>query len=512
VNSVSPQLRTDRGATPIAHDALDFASLLAIQLERTPWFALSMLAHAVALLALWLLLPSEPPTEDEHYVAFLAAPESAMLPLEVPPEVLPLIEPPSPTEVLDPVEMLVDATDPTNDAADTTLAVDNRTSERQSAFEHHVASNTPVGIGGNPAGPGPGEGRRARRRGGSVPSTQIQRALEWLVAHQDDDGHWDCDGFMKHDVAGDPCTGPGNGVHDVGVTGLALLALLGDGSTLRSGPHREPVKKGVQWLLAQQEDGGRLGSAVANDSVYDHAIATYALAEACGLSESTILRKPLERALGHLAAHRNPYGAWRYQPRDGDSDTSVTGWCVLALGSAKSFGVPVDENALKAALAHFDSCTDAAGRTGYTKAGERSARRPGDHAVRFPPERGEAMTAVSLFCRYFLGQNREEHPTMKQQEALLVANPPVWDLKAGTIDAYYWYYGSYAMFQAGGKAWAEWQKHLGTAVLATQRTDGNARGSWDPACAWGEDGGRVYATAILCLTLQVYYRYGKLAR
>ena len=64
----------------------------------------------------------------------------------------------------------------------------------------------------------------------------------------------------------------------------------------------------------------------------------------------------------------------------------------------------------------------------------------------------------------------------------------------------------------GGKAWAEWQKHLGTAVLATQRTDGNARGSWDPACAWGEDGGRVYATAILCLTLQVYYRYGKLAR
>ena len=29
--------------------------------------------------------------------------------------------------------------------------------------------------------------------------TAVDRDLAWLAAHQDDDGRWDCDGFMKHD-------------------------------------------------------------------------------------------------------------------------------------------------------------------------------------------------------------------------------------------------------------------------------------------------------------------------
>ena len=39
----------------------------------------------------------------------------------------------------------------------------------------------------------------------------------------------------------------------------------------------------------------------------------------------------------------------------------------------------------------------------------------------------------------------------------------------------------------------------------------NLYGSWDPKCAWGEDGGRVYSTAILVLTLEAY-RQRKLVR
>ena len=40
----------------------------------------------------------------------------------------------------------------------------------------------------------------------------------------------------------------------------------------------------------------------------------------------------------------------------------------------------------------------------------------------------------------------------------------------------------------------------------------NLLGSWDPIGAWGEDGGRVYSTAILVLTLEAYYRYSRLVR
>ena len=32
-------------------------------------------------------------------------------------------------------------------------------------------------------------------------------------------------------------------------------------------------------------------------------------------------------------------------------------------------------------------------------------------------------------------------------------------------------------------------------------------GSWDPVGCWTRKGGRVYATAINALTLEVYYRY-----
>ncbi len=45
------------------------------------------------------------------------------------------------------------------------------------------------------------------------------------------------------------------------------------------------------------------------------------------------------------------------------------------------------------------------------------------------------------------------------------------------------------------------------ALLKLQRADGHRAGSWDPDPNWiGQTGGRVYATAIAVLTLEVYYR------
>ena len=46
----------------------------------------------------------------------------------------------------------------------------------------------------------------------------------------------------------------------------------------------------------------------------------------------------------------------------------------------------------------------------------------------------------------------------------------------------------------------------------SDKGDRNNFGSWDPVGAWGEDGGRVYSTAILVLTLEAYYRYSRLVR
>ena len=71
------------------------------------------------------------------------------------------------------------------------------------------------------------------------------------------------------------------------------------------------------------------------------------------------------------------------------------------------------------------------------------------------------------------------------------------------------YYGTYAMFQMGGKYWKEWNKAMKSAVVESQRKDGSSKGSWDPVGPWGYAGGRVYSTATMVLCLEVYFRYAK---
>jgi hypothetical protein len=68
------------------------------------------------------------------------------------------------------------------------------------------------------------------------------------------------------------------------------------------------------------------------------------------------------------------------------------------------------------------------------------------------------------------------------------------------------------MFQAGGLDWQRWAHALSSAVVMRQRRNGNAKGSWDPDCAWGVEGGRVYSTAMAVLMLQAEYRYARWLR
>jgi hypothetical protein len=58
----------------------------------------------------------------------------------------------------------------------------------------------------------------------------------------------------------------------------------------------------------------------------------------------------------------------------------------------------------------------------------------------------------------------------------------------------------------GRAQWQAWSSALTPVVLTAQRQDGNFGGSWDPVGVWGEDGGRVYATALMLSSLQVLAR------
>jgi hypothetical protein len=365
---------------------------------------------------------------------------------------------------------------------------------------------------GSPYGDRDGGKQVAARRPESIGTqTALNAALEWLRKHQDPDGRWDCDGFSKH-CKQNTCDGPGEGLHDIGVTGLALLAFLGDGNTLHTGPYRSVVKRSVKWLISQQNrENGLLGEPAGQAYLYSHAIGALALCEAYHLSDRpAALREPAQRSLNLILAARNPYKAWRYSHLpNGDNDTSVTGWMVFALKAGEEAGLNIDTNAYDAALAWLDEMTDMqTGRCGYQQKGEPSSRRTGSEK-RFPQEKTESLTAVALLCRFFLGQTPDKVPTMRLHADRLRKTLPVWEVtpERSLVDEYYWYYGTFAMFQMGGEDWRLWNGAMKRAIVDHQRHGGDEDGSWDPVGAWGKDGGRVYMTAMSALCMEVYYRY-----
>ena len=116
---------------------------------------------------------------------------------------------------------------------------------------------------------------------------------------------------------------------------------------------------------------------------------------------------------------------------------------------------------------------------------------------------------MACLCRIFNKEDPDSSAILKAGADLIVRQLPIWDESKGNIDFYYWYYGSYVMWQMSGSYWSKWQKSMLDSIVKNQKTGtGCERGSWDPQVdPWGDDGGRVYSTAINVLCLEVYYRY-----
>ena len=110
----------------------------------------------------------------------------------------------------------------------------------------------------------PDRSSRAQRIGASAASElAVERALDWLTRHQDDDGRWDGgiaryedgtpvkgdDDFTVHCPAGETCSGEcAYWEADTALTGLALLTYLGAGYTHRDGRYAEVVGQGPRFL------------------------------------------------------------------------------------------------------------------------------------------------------------------------------------------------------------------------------------------------------------------------
>jgi hypothetical protein len=492
-----------------------FSDILYDWMERAPWVGISLGLHFVA----YMIVASIPWSTWEKEIEKPFQSDFAQV---IPPEEEPPIPPDEIIiceEIIEPViqEELTDETTETDDPLNDLIAMGDPEFQSDAAFES-FALNSAIGIGGPPGGKigDRGDGGERKRRVRPPTIETIKRGLSWLADHQAPDGHWDTDEYFLNNVkGGTDCTeGAGIASQDVGITALALLAFLGDGSTTKRGPYRKVVQRGIKWLGEQQDpDTGLIGEQIGHAFVYDHAIASLAMAENYYDSGNPFQKMQAQKAMNFIGRARHPYGGWRYEvPSDGESDTSITGWMVFALKAGEDAGLKVDREAYIGALQWIDSVTDTSnGRVGYTgpEPGGRSSRVIGANEE-FLPEKGESMTGVGLLTRVFLGQTPTTEPMMKKHGDLMLRSLPEWDESDHSIDMYYWYYGTYAMYQLGGEHWRRWRKGMERAILPHQRTDGDYGGSWDPVGAWGYQGGRVYSTALMVLTLEVFYRYSPL--
>jgi len=482
-----------------------YAADLATRIERRvgalPWWVISAVIHSVIFLLATLLTVALPPAQvDEITISSDVAQKKPpdfdekkkrdifRNPHEVKAD----------TKVNKPLVIHEKVEDFTHDETENDMEAQTARGSQEAISDIPLGGTGVTGVmgvgGGGMAGvygyrDGGGRKRAVARFGGS-PATEsaVEAALRWLARHQEPDGHWD---IKKYEGGGNVSGGLAN---DAAVTGMAVLAFLGAGHTHKTGKYRDNVSRATKWLMKEQLPTG--GWTNHSYRAYAAGLCTLALAEAYGMTKDAALRPTAQKGVGNILKTQDKYAGWHH---GGLRSTSVTGWMVMALKSAKIAGLKVDGIGFQGANNWIEKMTDPkTGKIGYNTRG---------HS---PWGQAYPMTAVGTVCRQFMGVQRSDAMMQKQADRLLETLPS-WEAKnhpkRSAQNPYYWYYGTLAMFQMGGAHWRAWNGALKKTLLPNQRKGGDEDGSWDCEMGWGPTGGRVYTTAINALSLEVYYRY-----
>jgi hypothetical protein len=342
----------------------------------------------------------------------------------------------------------------------------------------------------------------------------VAAGLQWLARHQAQDGSWCPRNLGDHPASvcqpDRKCQGPG-GDFGFAQTGLAVLAFQAGGHYAFNGREfSDHVRRGLDWLADQQAARGSLCTLGRQQFMYEHGIAAFALAEACAVAQAE-KREPnprhleaAKKAVTFIETQQHQDGGWRYteNPREG-GDTSVSGWQVLALKSAREAGIPVRDDCVSQVETFFKRCeTGQSGRTGYMG----------------PAPSTDALTGVGMLVHQFLLGDPESELVQQATPYLAGLMERTWrNNRSGPADYYLWYNCSLAMYTADGPDgphWQRWNNVLRDLLIGLQRPEdsGCERGSWPPSDQWGSLGGRIYSTSLAVLTLEVYYRFAKVKK
>lgn len=334
---------------------------------------------------------------------------------------------------------------------------------------------------------------RLRESGGVIGiEDAVVKALRWLKANQGKDGSW----------------GASN---KVGMTGLALLAYLGHCETPVSEEFGESCMNAIAYLLdvAAKNQGKMATNFQDRHWPYEHALATYALAEAFTFGQVFRYNIP-----GHHDAVRDSgqwiidnqhkSGGWDYSYEEAGArggDLSITGWHIQALKACKA--TRIEFRNLRAcannALAYVEARQAPSGGFGY------SGTTPAGGGV-------YSLTGVGALSFQIWG--KASHSAARKGVKYLQKNA-ILDYNGAQSDLYAHYYHSQAMMQHGGVAWTKYNENFAPQLLKAQHADGSFAqpGGGNKVEAVGglfaqnNPEGIVYRNCLCALMLEVYYRY-----
>ncbi|BCX46269.1 squalene-hopene cyclase [Haloferula helveola] len=306
----------------------------------------------------------------------------------------------------------------------------------------------------------------------------VVNALRWLQSTQAQDGSW---------------TGSNKGA----MTGFALLAFLGHCETPVSEEFGETVTDAIIYLVdLGMKNDGRLATADVKSHhwVYEHGIATYALAEAYTFCHQLKINIPnlgeVTRKAGDMIIKgQGDRGGWVYGYAGGNGgDNSVGFWQIQALKACKHTGL-WDSGAFKKvsrkALDWLSEVQGSNGAIGY----------------RGNPGQSPGLTGggVLAFQMWDEGKSKEARAGIKY-----IKESAKFDWNDDSSNLYYHYYNAQAMINYGGVAWKEYNDMFRDTLLEKQGADG----SWNRGRKIKHGAVNVHmSTCLATFMLEVYYRF-----
>ncbi len=410
------------------------------------------------------------------------------------------------TEVLEETEIVTDFEESMSDFLESAEPTNS------AEMEANAAEGLLAGAANQLSGRSPSQrAQKVRDNGGTDASENaVTLALKWIADHQLPDGSWSFDhrtGPGGHRTSPNP--GDFTQAHNA-ATAMALIVFLGAGHTHLEGDYIDTVDRGLAFLVSNAQKT-RNGWSWEQDQglMYTQGLVSIALCEAYAMTTDVRLLEAARQSIRYIEYAQDHHGGgWRYVPNQ-RGDLSIAGWQIMALKSGKMCGLEVDSDVIRLARRFLNFVSSESGVFyGYTDPTDKDDRRKG-------------MTSVGLLCQMYLGWTRENPALVSGVNWLGERGPETGDWKRGAAigeadkdnfraGMYYNYYATQVLSQFGGEQWKEWNENMREFLIATQATEGAARGSWffqDPDETGYIHGGRLYATTLAAMTLEVYYRY-----